>query len=67
MLGGSVAEALAYAFPEEADSARARGTEAGMSRIWAGIHFRSDVEVGLALGRTVAQQVIDRVKNDGSQ
>jgi len=64
---GSIAEALAYAFPEEAGPARARGTEAGMSRIWAGIHFRSDVEVGLALGRTVAQQVIDRVKNDGSQ
>jgi membrane-associated phospholipid phosphatase len=64
---GSISEALAYAFPEEADSARARGTEAGMSRIWAGIHFRSDVEVGLALGRAVAQQVIDRVKNDGSQ
>ncbi len=64
---GGISEAMAYAFPDEADFMRSLGTEAGMSRIWAGIHFRSDVEVGLALGRAVAQKVIDRVKNDGSQ
>jgi hypothetical protein len=28
----------------------ALGDEAGMSRLWAGIHFRSDIETGLALG-----------------
>ena len=64
---GSISEALAYAFPREAEASRALGTEAGTSRIWAGIHFRRDVEVGLALGRAVAQRVIARVQNDGSQ
>ncbi|MEO8190301.1 MAG: phosphatase PAP2 family protein, partial [Acidobacteriota bacterium] len=64
---GAISEVMAYAFPQEAASIRAKGTEAGMSRIWAGIHFRSDVEVGLALGRAVAQLVIQRVQNDGSQ
>jgi len=64
---GSISEALAYAFPQEADASRALGTEAGTSRIWAGIHFRTDVTVGLALGRSVAQQVIAQVQNDGSQ
>ena len=35
--------------------------------MWAGIHFRTDNETGEALGRTVAQVVIDRAKNDGSE
>ena len=63
---GAYSSALAYLFPQDADVLNAMGTEAGMSRIWAGIHFRSDVEAGLALGRAVTQMVIDRVKNDGA-
>jgi hypothetical protein len=31
------------------------------------IHFTSDIRVELALGRTLAQRVVDRAKNDGSQ
>jgi stage V sporulation protein R len=34
--------------------------EFGESRIWAGSHFRSDVEAGYAIGRAVAQKVIER-------
>ena len=41
------------------------GDEAGNSRIMAGIHFRSDVDTGLALGRGVAQRVLDRANTDG--
>jgi membrane-associated phospholipid phosphatase len=40
--------------------------EAGQSRLWAGIHFRSDIETGLALGRGVTKLVINRVRNDGA-
>ena len=36
-------------------------------RVWGGIHFRSDVVVGKALGKAVAQKVIDYAQNDGSQ
>jgi membrane-associated phospholipid phosphatase len=39
----------------------AAAKEAGESRIWAGIHYRSDVEAGLALGEAVAQAVLTRV------
>jgi membrane-associated phospholipid phosphatase len=63
---GSQAAILAYLFPTEADSITARGEEAGMSRMWSGIHFRSDISAGLALGRTVAQKVIERARVDGS-
>jgi hypothetical protein len=38
------------------------------SRLWAGIHYQTDIDVGLALGRTVAQTMIGRWANvEGSQ
>jgi hypothetical protein len=35
-----------------------------MSRLWAGIHFRSDIDAGLTLGRSVGQLVVTRAKED---
>jgi hypothetical protein len=54
-------------FPHDAAALNALGDEAGESRLWAGIHFRSDIDTGLALGRTVAKLVIERAEKDGSQ
>lgn len=56
---GATGAILGYLFPAEAAFIEAKTEEAGMSRMWAGIHFRSDVETGLALGRAVAQKVIE--------
>ena len=42
-------------------------TEAAESRIWSGIHSRSDINAGQALARKVTQAVVDRVQQDGSQ
>jgi len=64
---GAITEVIAYAFPREADSIRAKAVEAGNSRIWAGIHFRSDLDSGLALGRAVGHLVLERAQTDGSQ
>jgi len=61
---GAITDALAYLFPAEAASIQARADEAAMSRLWAGIHYRSDIETGLALGRAVAQKVIDHAQQD---
>jgi PAP2 superfamily len=36
------------------------------SRLEAGVNFRSDITAGNAIGLTVAQDVINRAKNDGS-
>jgi membrane-associated phospholipid phosphatase len=55
---GAIITALAYFFPAEAASINARAGEAAFTRLWAGIHYRSDIETGLALGRAVAQKVI---------
>jgi membrane-associated phospholipid phosphatase len=67
MFDGPYAAVLGYLFPRDADYFTAQAQEAGMSRLWAGIHFRSDIEAGLEIGRAVAQKVIERAKNDGSQ
>jgi membrane-associated phospholipid phosphatase len=61
------ATVLAYLFPRDADFFEAQSREGAESRIWAGIHFRSDIEAGLSLGRAVAEKVIERARNDGSQ
>jgi membrane-associated phospholipid phosphatase len=65
---GSAASAavLGYLFPRDATALKQRADEAAESRIWAGIHYRSDTDAGLAIGRSVAQLVIDHAKADGS-
>ena len=60
----AAAGALSYLFPRDAQTLNALADEAAQSRIWAGIHFPTDVRVGLALGRSVAQKVIDLAQGD---
>ena len=55
------ADVLASFFPADADTILAAAQEAGNSRIWAGIHYRSDVDAGAILGKSVAQAVLERV------
>jgi membrane-associated phospholipid phosphatase len=63
----AAAAAIAYLFPRDLLTMNALADQAAESRIWAGIHYRSDVIAGLALGRAVAQRVIDVARNDGSR
>jgi hypothetical protein len=58
---------LAWLFPNDAQAVTALADAAAMSRMWAGIHFRSDDDDGLALGRQVATLVIEWAKQDGAQ
>jgi membrane-associated phospholipid phosphatase len=65
-LSGATAATLGYLFPSDAKHFAALAQQAGESRVWAGIHFRSDVAAGSTLGRAVAQKVIARAQTDGS-
>lgn len=65
-LSTSIADTLAYLFPADAEWVRGMATEASESRIWAGIHFRSDIDAGVELGHDVANAVVERAANDGS-
>jgi hypothetical protein len=57
---GGIARAIALQFPRDAPLIDASADEAATSRIWAGIHFRSDVAAGLTLGRSVAARVVEK-------
>jgi hypothetical protein len=58
---------LGYLFPREAARYEGWAREFGDSRIWSGIHFRSDVESGYEMGRRVAALVVDRARRDGAE
>jgi hypothetical protein len=50
---GAASTVLAAFFPERASQLRAMAEEAAISRLYGGIHFRSDNDAGLELGRRV--------------
>jgi membrane-associated phospholipid phosphatase len=52
------ATVLASVFPDESDRLHAMVVEAGLSRMYGGLHYRFDCEVGQELGRNVAEYVM---------
>lgn len=57
-VSAAAAEVLGGYLPPQRAHWRARAEEAAMSRLWGGIHFRSDNEQGARLGRSVGQVVL---------
>ncbi len=57
---------MSYFFPEDRELYKQKAKEAAESRFQAGIHFRTDNDVALELGKKVGAKVVDRVKNDGA-
>jgi len=53
-VSGAGAAVLGSFFPEEGGRFDALAAEAGVSRLYAGIHYRFDIDAGLQLGRSVA-------------
>jgi membrane-associated phospholipid phosphatase len=62
----AIARVLGYLFPRDGDTFAALGEQAAESRIWAGIHYRSDIDAGRQLALGVAGKVIERAKQDGA-
>ena len=65
-ISGAMAEIYSYFFPDEKEVFRQKAKDAAESRFQAGIHFRTDNEVALELGKKVATKVLRRVKGDGA-
>lgn len=57
-VSSSGAEVISTFFPEQRAQLEAMVTEAGLSRMYGGIHYRFDIEAGQALGRNVAHWAI---------
>ena len=66
-LGMAPALVLGHLFPRQANRYQGWAQEFGESRLWAGIHFRSDLEAGWEIGRRVSAVVIERAKHDGAE
>ena len=64
-LSGASSVVLAAFFPGDAATLAAQAEEAAMSRLFGGIHWRSDNEVGLQVGRQVGRLALDRASQDG--
>ena len=52
---GAAAEVLSYLFPSGAADFEAQKEEASISRLYGGIHYRSDLEVGMAHGKRIGR------------
>jgi hypothetical protein len=55
---------LAAYFPDSAAALDAAAAEAALSRLYGGIHFRSDNDEGLKLGRRVGRLILERLYGD---
>ncbi len=62
----AAAAVLAYIFPDQAGLLTGLAQEAGMSRVYAGVAFPSDVTAGMDLGNNVGAAVVNYAKGDGS-
>jgi len=59
---GGASELLSYFFPDYAGEFDKLADNAGLARLWAGIHYRSDHVEGNKLGRCVARLVISQLE-----
>jgi hypothetical protein len=60
-LSGAAAEALGHHFPARRAALDATAQEIADSRVYAGVHYRIDNEVGMEIGRKVARLVVPAV------
>ncbi len=57
---------LSYLFPNGADSFAAMRDEAAISRLYGGIHYRSDIEAGKVHGARIGAYTIRFAQTDGA-
>jgi hypothetical protein len=62
----AAADVLSYIFPNQASTFTSLANEAAMSRLYAGIHYRSDIVVGLAHGKTIGDFTVNFARTDGA-
>lgn len=63
---GAAAAVLGYLVPERAADYTAMANEASMSRMYGGIHYRSDCQTGLEVGKNIGGYAVQRGRGDGA-
>ncbi|HTI11108.1 MAG TPA: phosphatase PAP2 family protein [Puia sp.] len=64
---GAAATVLGYLIPGRANDYAAMAQEATMSRLYGGIHYRSDCQIGVTTGQKVGNYAVQRAMTDGAQ
>jgi hypothetical protein len=64
-VSAAAATVLTHVFPDRAGQVAAWVTDAGLSRMYAGIHYRFDITAGRTLGESVARWAIGRDQTAG--
>jgi hypothetical protein len=64
---GAAATVLGHIIPERKSAYEAMAVEASLSRLYGGIHYRSDCEVGLEVGKKIGNYAIQRAVADGAE
>jgi hypothetical protein len=63
---GAAAEVLSYLFPSGTADFNAMKEEASISRLYGGIHYRSDLEEGKAHGQRIGGYTVNFARTDGA-
>lgn len=63
----AAATVLASVFPGDKERLLAFGKEAAEARVWAGIHYRFDIDVGQDIGRKVGERALQRAFQTASR
>lgn len=63
---GAASDVLSYLFPSGATYFNAQAQEAAMSRLYGGLHYPTDISVGLTQGKRVGDYTIRFAKADGA-
>lgn len=66
-VGSVTAQLLCYFFPEDRVFFQKTAKDGAESRFQGGIHFRTDNDVALELGKKVAGAIVQKLKNDGAE
>ncbi len=64
---GAAATILSHIVPARAGAYDEMAREASISRMYGGIHYRSDCQKGLEVGNNVGGKAVDRAKIDGAE
>ena len=64
---GAAAKFLSHVVPDQASRYMSMADEASKSRLWGGIHYRSDIEVGMTMGIAIGGKAVERAKTDGAE
>ena len=64
---GAAAAILGHIIPDRAAAYDAMANEASMSRIYGGLHYKSDCATGLVVGKNVGGYAVQRALTDGAE